>query len=245
MTDLPRDAIAMSLLATVVLLSTGCGGKESGSGGGGNGTTDGPILRDANLALLSDHGPTSDPLVTIAPPKGWKTLPRDSDYLIRYLGSASSNNPFPRIDITSEPATFSDPNLSKENLSDFVEHVKAELKKSGKDSSISEAPVAMIIGGRPCARYVTVGRTRSKRLAVDTQHLVTVVDGRRFDVALQVLKGDIPSSRDKSYAVFAGMKFAKGGGSSANSSADPPKEQAESSDKQEENTEAVDEATQE
>lgn len=207
--------ISLSLVLLFSLGNFGCGGKDDASTDAKKDSGDeqpgGPIERPAKLELLGDYGPLLDGVVTIAPPKDWKAPPRAAEYLVQYSGAVAANNPLPRIRITAESSTFESRNLTKENLSDLVTHIKAELKETGADASIRESPVAMIIGGRPCVRYVTAGALRIGRirLSTESQWLVTVVNGKRFNVELQVAEGLIPNSLDESYAVFAGMKFAE------------------------------------
>lgn len=225
----PRVQVPLLLILLFSLGIFGCGGKDGDSKDvGGGDQTDGPIERKANLELLGDYGPPLDGIVEIAPPKQWSAPPRSAEYLMQFSGAVAANNPLPRIRITAESSTFESKNLTNENLTAFVAHVKADLKETGKDASVKEKPVAMIIGGRPCVRYVAAGALRlgPTRLSTESQWLVTVVNGKRFNVELQVTKGLIPDSLDESYAVFAGMRFIGDTGEST----DAPKPQPDESD---------------
>lgn len=221
-------------LLVALLLLPGCGASDESSkkeSKNGETATDGPIRRDVDLGLLDDYGPPLDAArVEIARAKGWKPLPRSAPFLVQYSGSSARNNPLPRIQVTAEASSFGADELTENNLSDFLDLINTELKEQNKENSIraSNEPVAMIIGNRPCVRYVLAGLLRigSTELSIDKQVLVTVANGRRYTLELQVLKGEIPKSRDESYAMMAGMKFAPGAAAPVEPSPDetPPGE---------------------
>lgn len=207
-------SLCFSTLPISLCVLLGCGGKneQQEGGSGGNGESQGPVVRDADTSLLDDFLPPVDGLVEVAPPKDWKIKPRQSPYLVQFSGSAARINPLPRIRITANPSSFDSPNVSKNNLSDFLSHIEAQLKETDKERYLREPPVAMIIGGRPCVRFVLAGRmsiTSTRTLSIETQRLVTVVGGKQYDFDLQVVEGQIPDYRDQSYAVFGGTKFLK------------------------------------
>jgi len=229
------------MLLVLLCFLPGCGGKnnadDGGSDDGGGGASQGPVVREAKLDLLGDYLPPIDGLIEIAPPKEWTIRPRQSPYLVQFSGSSARINPLPRIRITTELSDFEAGTVDEDNLSSFLAHIESQLEETGREKYVREPPVAMIIGGRPCVRFVSVGRvtiTSTKNLSIETQRLVTVAGGRQYDFDLQVVEGQIPEYRDQSYAVFGSIKFLK-----------EDSEPAPSPAKEEETPEESDESTQE
>ena len=81
------------------------------------------------------------------------------------------------------------------------------------DQELLESVIPMLIGNRPCARYVRQTRFNFKdgnnlrSIVAERQVLVTIVAGREITLELHVLSGEIKQFRDLAYAVLAGMNF--------------------------------------
>lgn len=205
-------------IACLLILSVfvGCGsGSKSDSGDDPNSNE--PIHREADLSQLAAYeSPLDTARVEIAPAKGWRRLDRDSRYLIRFSASKARNNPLPMAQFFGEPESFETNELTVEQLPKYVELINKELEEQNRAKSLrpSDEPVGMVIGDRPCVRYViqAILRIGARQIPIDKQVLVTTVNGRRYTLVLQVARGQIPNYRDASYAMFAGMKFSAGPG---------------------------------
>ena len=148
-----------------------------------------------------------DGRIRIAGPEGWRLQPRSQEYLALFLEDPQDR--FPRILITHEegdPGAFQ--TLTEDNVDAFAKSLAEQLDEAERD--VREIR-PMIIGERPCVRYVIFGKTNLHK--VETQHLTTVVDGRIYRVDLtdyrQTTEEEPPikKHRDHAYAVMAGLDF--------------------------------------
>lgn len=162
---------------------------------------------------LSDAIEVEPKKLKIASPKEWGWASRSSDYVARFYLDKTRRTRLPRIWITSE--NLSQPKIetvTPDNVIEYASQVASRLK-SESDKKLLESVKPMIIGDRPCARYVRKTRytfrngNKKSTLVVERQVLQTIVAGRQFTVELHVLPGDIEQFRDLAYAVLAGMTF--------------------------------------
>lgn len=168
-----------------------------------------------DLATGDELPPLDDGRLTLAAPKGWKFVPRPSNSLIKFDKGGTLG--IPSIDVTVEPSPYSEfENLTKENVVAFAKLRDKEMLENGRP--LLEPAKPMIIGGRPCVRYVIAVRVTSRMGSLDAERQVleTIHDERLYSVNLLILEGEILESRDAAYAVAASMKFHEvedGGGS--------------------------------
>lgn len=162
-----------------------------------------------------------DGRVRVAGPETWRLQPRSQDYLALFL--ADPHDKFPRILVTreaSDPESFD--TLTEENVDAYAQQLAAQLDEEKRQV---EEIRPMVIGGRPCVRYVIFGKTKLHK--VETQHLETVVNGRVYRVDLtayrQTTEAEPPIKkyRDHAYAVMAGLDFLESAANTNNQSATP------------------------
>lgn len=194
--------VAAQCLSSLV----GCGGSNDS----GNGSSDLPPTKKVSVSKLpplDDYlPPLDDGKVQIAPPKGWKVMGREKNYLTRFY--LSDQIGFPRILITVDASMLEGiDTVTPENVSELASATAASLKE--RKAAVLEAPRPMIIGDNALVRYVLKAKQRD--VALEKQMLQTVVNGRLYTVDLQVNAGDIEKHRDAAYAVAAGLKFSSGG----------------------------------
>jgi hypothetical protein len=175
----------------------------------------------AELPKLDDPLPPLDNgrVENLAPPQGWERLPRDGNYLARFIIKGHLANDLPRILVTVEDAGSDLPtNVTAENVDAFADQIQAELTK------FQEPAKALQLGDNYYARFVT-GAKKGAR-SVDRQVLVTVQNGRRYSFTLEVYSDQILEHRDAAYATSAGVKYQAAGSSPAPTEppADPPAE---------------------
>lgn len=159
-----------------------------------------------------------DGRVRVAGPDSWRPQPRSQEYLAMFLKDPKDK--FPRILVTCEAG---DPvgldTLTEENVEAYASTLAAQFDEDQR--KIQEIR-PMILGDRPCVRYVIFGKTTLHK--VETQHLVTIVGGRIYQVDLtayrQTTEAEPPIKeyRDHAYAVMAGLDFLKSTANSDNQS---------------------------
>ncbi len=208
-------------LLLVSLLCSGCGTSNSPTDDGGSpaGAASQPapvaeptvrvveakdLAWDAQRAIPGRDGGR----VEVSPPKDWEIPPASEKYIVWFALEARS--PFPRILVTAEPAEGIE-TVTEENLLEFTkafEQEIEEIQKANPAVKVIERVMPMVIGGRPCVRYVRLVKSRGNR--IQRQILITHVNGRRYTVELLVLgeePEDLKQFKDTGYAVLAGMKF--------------------------------------
>lgn len=163
--------------------------------------------------VLADPIPVEPGKLEVSGPVDWGLAPRSSDYIARFYLDRTRRTRLPRIWITAK--AISEPtveNVTKDNVVEYATNVAKQLA-SESDQELLEPVIPMLIGNRPCARYVRKTRFKFKdgnnlrSIVAERQVLVTIVAGREFTVDLHILPGEIKQFRDLAYAVFAGMKF--------------------------------------
>ncbi|MEO8495087.1 MAG: hypothetical protein ABI614_08455 [Planctomycetota bacterium] len=164
--------------------------------------------RDASSVKLGDYLPPLDGgTIELAIPDGWKPLSSNSKFVMRFV-ELESRGGLPQIDVVVEENNlggFTD--VTEANVVEFTAAVAKDLE--AKRTAVTEAPIPMIIGSVPCARYVS--RLKLKigegTLLVERQTLVLLHAGRLYEIKLLVEIGKLVESRDAAYAVCAGVRF--------------------------------------
>ena len=167
-----------------------------------------------NLAeVLADAIPVEPGKLELSGPVDWGLAPRSSDYVARFYLDRTRRTRLPRIWITAK--TISEPTIetvTEDNVIEYATQVASQLT-SESDQELLESVIPMLIGNRPCARYVRQTRYKFKdgnnlrSIVAERQVLMTMVAGREITLELHVLPGEIKQFRDLAYAVLAGMNF--------------------------------------
>jgi len=164
--------------------------------------------RDVAGFTLGDYLPPLDGgRIEIATPDGWKPMPRDSKYVVRFT-ELDSGGGLPRIDVVVEEnklGGFTD--VTESNVADFTAAVAKELKANG--TAVIETPIPMVIGSVPCARYVSHLKLQIGvgTILVERQTLALLHAGRLYKIDLLVTLNKLTESRDAAYAVCSGLRF--------------------------------------
>lgn len=158
---------------------------------------------------LGDYLPPLDGArIEIATPDGWKPMPRDSKYVVRFSELAGGGG-LPRIDVVVEESSLGGlTDVTEANVVEFAVAVAKDLEASG--TAIVEAPLPMLLGSVPCVRYVSNLKLKigEGTLPVERQTLVLLHAGRLYKINLLVeLKKLTESNRDAAYAVCCGVRF--------------------------------------
>lgn len=165
------------------------------------------VRKDAAALPIGDYlPPLDDGRVEIATPKGWQTMPRDSDHVVRFYHN--DRNGLPRIDVTVEERSLGPTgDLSEATLPEFVKQVSAEVE--AKSIALLEPVIPMVIGSHPCARYVSQLNLKigGNTVLAERQTLLLSHGGRLYTITLLTRPSNLKSGRDAAYAVCASFKF--------------------------------------
>ena len=207
-----RFPLVLLCLAALVLSSCGGGSTETtttGDGGGGAdigattttvATPQEPLRRDplSNVKLGQYMSDLDGGRVDVAAPKAWKWGPRKNEFIVWYY----IDEQLPRITVKGEAIPDgSIDTVTEDNVSQFLAAMNIELADRKKEEEL----LAMVVGDRPCVRYVEKAGLSGS--VVDRQILITHMKGRRYTIDLQLREGEILEYRDAGYAVLAAMKF--------------------------------------
>jgi len=219
----------LPFLCLAALVFSSCGGgatsattSPNDSVGNGNGTSSvvespaAPLRRDplSNLKLGRYLTDLDEGRVDVAGPRDWKWGPRKKDYIVWFY----IDGQLPRITVKGDPVPDRTiETVTEENIQQFLKEMTTELVDKKKEEDL----LAMVIGDRPCVRYVS--QATMNQSDVDRQILITHVKGRRYTIDLQVRRGTVQENRDAGYAVLAGMKFHDTKATTDNSSSDEGK----------------------
>lgn len=214
----PIRSLLLAALCCCVHAQIGCGGRPADSSGTNDPVADSsssapapaarPIARiDREGLPIGQYLPWLDgERVRIAVPEGWRTLPRDSDYLVRFYDT--DRNGLPRINVRVDDADLGTlTNSTPENVRELAQSVTAQLRQDGSDD-IDVYP--MVIGTQACVAYVAqVGLQLSPEsmIRADRQRIVTVQNARRYTIDLLTLPQLGNRSRPSVYAVVASLEF--------------------------------------
>lgn len=216
-----RAIFAPLLLALSVLL--GCAKSQPSSARTSDGTSDAesnPSAADAsssspveirriaadNLAVEAYMPPLDGGRVEVAPPQGWRPLPRDSKHLVRFY--KDNRNALPRIEMLVEEGPIGGiADGTDENLPKLAAEVARELDDKG--TAVLERPLPMVIGKMPCVRYVSNLRLKLRETTIlaERQTLIVLHDGRRYIINVLVLPNLLSEGKDPAYAVCAALRF--------------------------------------
>jgi len=217
------------VLALLVGLLAGCGGgsvepSAKTDGPGSNGTGGGAAFDDnkpkeiradkllkleGSLPPLPVEGGKAG-YVKVQPPVGWETGTRSPDHIV-WFHDKSVDTELPRIrlrlDERFDAAKFPFDTVTRDNLPQFAAEARKQIEERlGKNEKLVEPVRAMMIGDRPCVRYVR--KLKLGQLIVVRQIVTTLVKGKFFRVELLVYKSEeIPSNNKATYAVVAGFEY--------------------------------------
>lgn len=210
----PDRSVSNSALACVILVTlvSGTAGCRQSTGPAPT-PSPSPLVGDRevlkkNVSVDLEHylPPLDHDRVEVAPPAGWRPLPRDNEYLARFY--KHDRNALPRIEIRVEDGAFSMTTVTEDNVAEFAEEVAKQLGEA-KAGSLLEPVLPMVINETPCARYVEALKLKmpSGLAPAERQRLLVLYGGRLYTIDLLVLPDTLKSSRDEAYAVCAGMRF--------------------------------------
>ncbi len=161
----------------------------------------------------------------LAPPKDWVFSRPGSDYLVGFHPSGSSLNQLPRVLISVQESPF-DPiqDLNPTNASSVIQSITESLS----EGQFKSPPALVGLGGRTWIEFVGLGRRRGTLVA--RQYLQTIVEGRLFEVRLEVADRNFEAHRHQGYAVAATAKFSQPPAEAAPVDAGDGLEEAEKTD---------------
>ena len=146
----------------------------------------------------------------MARPEGWDRLPRsDKDYVCAF--NAEKGAELPRMVLRALPNPL--PSITKVTEANVEEFTRLTAKRLAeaeqrKELSVKENPLAMVIGDKPCVRYVLLRPLgKNSTVAVEQQMIEAVHNGKLYQLSLDVFAKGILAHRNEAYAVFASMDF--------------------------------------
>lgn len=137
--------------------------------------------------------------VELAEPVGWERARRQGHLAVLL---ESKSRPLPRILVSAEPSPYEGiAEATEDNLPQLEEAVSKEVRQD----RLLELPHSIIIGDRPCVRYVQ--RTQFNGAPCERQVLVTVMGGQRYMIELEFLADrDINDIKQAAYVVAATLR---------------------------------------
>jgi len=144
-----------------------------------------------------------------APPVDWYIAPRDQDYVARFVFDRSRQSPLPRITIEARDAKFRQPrDVSEANLPEFLKRFAGSLDSDTRQA-VEGSFLTLVLGDVPCVAYQTQRKFRvgNGEFLADREVLVTLRNGRLYEVTLDVRAGQLDDFRADAWAVMAGMQF--------------------------------------
>lgn len=216
------------MAALCVFAFLGCGGSDDPAATDGarathgtDVTEEGPKKVPKSQLVVVTYGfrALDDGRIEVGTPSGWEFRPREKDYVIWF--TKTGGGLIPQIIVTAADANgdFGD-TLTEDKVVEFAAAIEKQLADEGKTlgKGLVEPVRPMIIGDRPCARYVTRAKVKLAPTDIPTveiQVLVTILNGRKYTVELRVRDEDDPpdgmadelkAERDAAYAVLAGIR---------------------------------------
>lgn len=208
-----------SLLLVCLAFVVGCGGDDpanntnandpptDGSEKTVNGFTILPLKTVAANTLPIDEekpfpGAPDDGRLKLNTPKKWDWLPKRSEYIVAFYLSDKNAPPLIFVREAKYPVEGVE-NVTKADVETFAEKVAATLKKNNVKPIEPLRP--MMLGDTPVVRYVRLDKRGAN--AIERQILVTVQNGRQYEIDLQIYPKTMAQHRDSGYAVAASMQF--------------------------------------
>ncbi len=189
--------------AVLAALTSGCGPPEKA-----------PVSQEKQTVELGELpelgaliGPLDDGRVKVAPPKGWRVPSRKAGLVIYF--KESERLTYPRIHVTAADCE-NIINVSKDNVQEFARQVAAELNATAdeqqrKVSKLTEPVRPVEVGRFFGVTHARRGKDKNQRV-VQRVFVETVLDGRRYTVELQALKGTLRKYRPHLHAVAGGIE---------------------------------------
>lgn len=150
--------------------------------------------------------------VEIAPPKGWRVLPRDSKFLARFV-KGKEDNDLPRITVSAMAAPEGIADVTEATVAEFAAQMqKRSDAVPGRRMLEPERPI--LLGENAWSRHVR--HLKASNGHAPLQSLATARAGRLYLIELTVAaKGDSTSDfakailahRDAAYAVATSWRF--------------------------------------
>jgi hypothetical protein len=217
-------------LALIVGLA-GCsdrGASDGAKSGDGDGAVAESGIKHRSAKSLPEVDEYLPPLGTagieIAPPAGWKLLPRGSTFLAGFCKEKA--NELPRITVADQPATVPGiDEVTAANAESFCQKMTANIKREGK--SVQEPPRPIMLGDTIYARHVRLAMHNDTPAVI--QSLQTVTGGQLYSVDLfctvdspraEEYDASLTKWRDYAYAVAANIRF--GSATSSESAGEEP-----------------------
>lgn len=185
------------ILVLFVIFLIGCGDPRRNQIVDDSPQKDGAKPVAPKMSEVGDYLPPLDgERVQVAPPKGWHTLPRNPDYLVRFIPKKEAS--YPAILVTVQP--FEDiAEVTSENLKEY----RKLLDDPGEDVQL-----------RRIERFVAVSYTKQgtlkdglRTVLLDRQFLDTVVDHRRYQFELRAKQGTLDKYMPDLLAVAVKTQF--------------------------------------
>jgi len=165
----------------------------------------------SSLPKVGEYLPPQDGgRIEIAPPAGWKTLPRGTLIAGFYQEKA---NKLPRITVDAQPANLTGlTSATPENADELAQRMATILSRQSK--AVQEPPKPIMLGDTIFARHVRLAKHAGSPAVI--QSLQTVRDGRLYTVELfcevnasraEEYESSLTAWRDHGYAVAANLRF--------------------------------------
>jgi hypothetical protein len=165
-------------------------------------STDGSATFEYSQLIDAYMPPLEGGRLEVAPPKDWVFSKAGSEYLVGFHPPGSTLNDLPRVLISVQASPYENvQDLTPTNAPPVVQSISESLS----DDQIKSPPTLVGLGGRTWIEFV--GRGRSRGTLVARQNLQTIVDGRLFQVRLEVADTQFDHHRHQGYAVAATAKF--------------------------------------
>lgn len=198
----PIRPVCLAVLPAVLL---GCGPSQPPPAAHKPPTT----VKVKELPELGEPMPALDEgRIVVARPAGWHVPPRKSGWIVRFTASRQAS--YPSIIVTGEDyePVF---NVSKQNVADFAEQIRADFRKTSKIAGL-RAPVEPItFGSFVGITYQRRGKAKYeyKTIVVERLFVETVVAGRKYCFELRTRTGTLSKYRPYLLAVAGGAEFPK------------------------------------
>lgn len=159
---------------------------------------------DYSLLIDGYMPPLEGGRVELAPPKDWVFSRAGKEYLVGFHPSGSTLNELPRILISVQASPFDGvQDLNPTNAPAVIQ----SITESSSEGQFKSPPTLVGLGGRTWIEFVGLGRSRNTLVA--QQNLQTIVEGRLFQIRLEVADRLFENHRHHGYAVAATAKFSQ------------------------------------